>query len=149
MNLGNEDPSDSLIISCQRYKLPVTNHLRMDNVNFDHLAEIALVRFLQHTDIHFSSFPCYSLWKSVSMDSPHLRVGNYAPPPWEWSIYVNQHQNFAPEKINKTSFDICAMCWLLRSSHPAVDTNSLPFFLSYLSAVVAWRGSSKPTWKHV
>ena len=82
MDLGDGDHSDhNLIISCQRYKLPITNRLMMESVNFDHLAEIALVRFLQHKDIHFSSFPCYILWKSVSMDSPHLRVGDYAPPP--------------------------------------------------------------------
>lgn len=58
-------------------------------IQSDHLAEIVNVRFFHHNIILSLPFPFCILWKDVSMSSPHIWGGDYAPPTWEQNIYMN------------------------------------------------------------
>lgn len=67
---------------------------------YDHLAEVALVRFLQWT-VTFTEalsilkhFPYCPLWKGVTRHNLHINVGSYPPLPQGQSIYINYLEFF-------------------------------------------------------
>lgn len=38
--------------------------------------------------------PSCTLWREITMHSPHVRSRSYAPLPWRWSIYINYLEFF-------------------------------------------------------
>ena len=78
--------SASLIISCEGYLLSAW--LTTFDVDFDHLAETVFL----YCTYFFFSFPYCSLWKKVTMHSPHLKMGSFVTQiiwnSFAWEIYL-------------------------------------------------------------
>ena len=64
------------------------------DVDFDHLADIVIVRFLHCQVTLYFPFQYCTLQKKVSMCNLHLSVGSYAPSSLRWSISINYLEFF-------------------------------------------------------
>ena len=67
------------------------------DVDLDHLAEVVFVRFLHLSYSFLPPLSILTLWKEVTMHSPHFRSGELCSPFFKQSTYINYLEFFCME----------------------------------------------------